>query len=79
MVSSRFTSHAVGAPTAVWQVCAVMDLYFLFTGPVIALYDFRQLGLLTHKDVLHVAQLTAPVNTFLVLHGIKVSYVGPYG
>ena len=56
-----------------------MDLHLLLALPVITLYDFRQLGLFTHEHVLHVTKLAAPVNTFLVLHGIKVSYVGPYG
>ena len=60
-------------------MCAIMDVYFLFTWSVIASYDFRQLSFLANKYVLHVAQLAALVNTFLVLHGIKVSYVGPYG
>ena len=56
-----------------------MDPHLLLTRPVIALYDFRQLGLLANKHVLYVTQLTALVNTLLVLYGIKVSYVGPYG
>ena len=58
---------------------ADMDLYLLFARPVIKLYDFRYFGLVFHKYVLHVAQLAAPVNTLLVLYGIKVRYVGPYG
>ena len=58
---------------------AVMDPYLLLTGSVFTLYDFRQLGLLARKDVLHVGQLAAPVNALLVLYGIKVSSVGPYG
>ena len=57
----------------------VMDPYFLLTRPVIKLYGFRRLGLVLDEHILHVAQFAAPVNTFLVLHGIKVSYVGPYG
>ena len=58
---------------------AVMDLYLLLTRPVITPYDFRQLGLLTHECVLHVAQLAAPGYALLVLYGIKVNYVGAYG
>ena len=56
-----------------------MDPYLLLTRPVIKLYDFRYFGLVLHEYVLHVAQLAAPVNTLLVLYGIKVRYVGPYG
>ena len=58
---------------------AVMDPHFLLTGSVVTLNDFRQLGLLTNKRVLYITQLTALVNTLLVLYGIKVSYAGPYG
>ena len=58
---------------------AVMDFHFLLTGSVFTLYDFRQFGFFTNKYILHVTQLTALVNTLLVLYGIKVSYVGPYG
>ena len=79
MVPPGFTSYAVGAPTAVGQMRAVMDPYLLLTGSVVTLYDFRQLGLLANKHVLYVTQLTALVNTLLVLYGIKVCYVGPYG
>ena len=57
----------------------IMDPYFLLTWPVIKLDSFKRLGLVLHKYVLHVAQLAAPVNTLLVLYGIKVRYVGPYG
>ena len=57
----------------------VMDPHFFFTWSVIALYDFRQFCLLTNKYIPHNTQLTALVNTFLVLYGIKVRYVGPYG
>ena len=58
---------------------AVMDPYFLLTRSVITLYDFRQLSFLSNKNVLHITQLAALVNTLLVLYGIKVRYVGPYG
>ena len=58
---------------------AVMHPHLPLTWPVIALYDFRQLSLLSYKYVLHVAQLAAPLDALLVLYGIKVSYVGPYG
>ena len=57
----------------------IMDHHFLLIRPVIRLYDFRRFGLVLHEHILHVTQLTAPVNTFLVLYGIKVRYVGPYG
>ena len=57
----------------------VMDPHFLLARPVIKLYDFRRLGLILHEHVLHVAQVTAPFDALLVLHGIKVSYVGTYG
>ena len=57
----------------------VMYPHLLLAWPVVTLYDFRQLGFLSYEYVLHVTQLAAPVDALLVLHGIKVSYVGPYG
>ena len=57
----------------------IMNLYLLLTRPVVALYDFRQFRLFSHKHVLYVAELAALVNTFLILFGIKVGYFGPYG
>ena len=79
MVSPRFASHAVGAPTAVWQMRTVMDPYFLFARPVVERYGFRRLGLVLHEHVLYVTQVAAPFDALLVLYGIKVSYVGTYG
>ena len=57
----------------------VMDPHFLFARPVVERYGFRRLGLVLHKHVLHVTEFNAPFDALLVLYGIKVSYVGPYG
>ena len=56
-----------------------MDFYLLLARPVITLYGLRQFRLLSHEHVLHVAELAALVNAFLILYGIKVGYFGPYG
>ena len=57
----------------------VMDSYFLLTRPVIKLYCLTRFGLVLHEHVLHITEITAPFDALLVLYGIKVSYVGPYG
>ena len=53
--------------------------HFLLARPVVKLYGCRRLCLVLHEHVLHVTEITAPFDALLVLYGIKVSYVGPYG